>query len=313
MQDNIKRESYIRFCRENTPPAFFHAEWLDAVCGKGHWDAALVLSGAETRAVMPYLLRKQGPFTVLGMPPLTPYLGPWLLYPEEQKSSSRFSLETRLYEELISQLPGAHKINMQLHHTMRNGLPFYWAGYNLQQRYTFLIKPDTQEALWEKLDGSIRRQIRKAEKQIDISAAGKVDDFFKLNRATFQRKQKAVPYNIDLVRRIDKASGQSFECSILLGRKEDKAVSGIFLVEDQHEVYYLMGGTLPRYLQTGVASLLMWRSILYAAEKKKTFNFEGSMYPSIANFFKSFGGDLTAYLKVQKVNSPFLKFIRTIK
>ncbi len=313
MQDKTKREAYMRFCRENKAPVFFHAEWLDIVCGKGGWDAALALSGTEVNGVMPFAIHKKPLFRFIGMPPLTPYLGPWLFYPADQKPSSRFSYEVRLYKSLVAQLPRADKINLQFHHTINNGLPFYWSGFRLHERYTFLVEPQKKELLWDLLEGSIRRQIKKAEKQISVNRSDDIERFFTLNKATFQRKNKAMSYDIDLVQRLYKAGTESFECSLLMGDKDGKAVSGLFLVEDDHEVYYLMGGTLPEYLNTGTASLLMWQAILYAMGKKKIFNFEGSMYPSIAGFFKSFGACLTPYLRVQKTNSTFLKIIRNLK
>ncbi|HIB29062.1 MAG TPA: hypothetical protein EYO24_00930 [Candidatus Marinimicrobia bacterium] len=55
-------------------------------------------------------------------------------------------------------------------------------------------------------------------------------------------------------------------------------------------------------------SLLLWNGILLAKEKNLTFDFEGSMVPGIAEFFRSFGSEASTYYQVVKVKPSLLKF-----
>ena len=58
----------------------------------------------------------------------------------------------------------------------------------------------------------------------------------------------------------------------------------------------------------GAMSFLLWNGILLAKEKNLTFDFEGSMVPGIAEFFRSFGSDASTYYQVVKVKLFLLKF-----
>ena len=55
-------------------------------------------------------------------------------------------------------------------------------------------------------------------------------------------------------------------------------------------------------------SLLLWNGILLAKEKNLTFDFEGSMVPDIAEFFRSFGSEASTYYQVVKVKASLLRF-----
>ena len=61
---------------------------------------------------------------------------------------------------------------------MRTCLPFIWAGYRAEARYTYRLEDlHSENALWEGLAGNIRREIRKAQRQLRVRQGDDVDLF----------------------------------------------------------------------------------------------------------------------------------------
>ncbi|MFM1933112.1 MAG: hypothetical protein RL226_2415 [Bacteroidota bacterium] len=75
--------------------------------------------------------------------------------------------------------------------------------------------------------------------------------------------------------------------------------AGVF-VADASVFYYLMGGA-DRNANAGGMSLLLHEALLLAQKQGcQVFDFEGSMIPGVATFFKSFGGEPTQYMHLTK-------------
>ena len=73
-------------------------------------------------------------------------------------------------------------------------------------------------------------------------------------------------------------------------------------------MYYIAGGYNNFDKKGEAMSFLLWRGILLAKEKNLTFDFEGSMVPGIAEFFRSFGSEASRYYQVEKVKPSILKY-----
>lgn len=81
-----------------------------------------------------------------------------------------------------------------------------------------------------------------------------------------------------------------------------------FFAWDRQTMYYIAGGYNNSDKKGEAMSFLLWRGILLAKEKNLTFDFEGSMVPGIAEFFRSFGSEASTYYQVVKVQSSLLRF-----
>ena len=124
-----RKKIYQAFCASQPElPLFFQPWWLDAVCVEGEWDVCLSLDkGGNVRGMLPYYLKKYYGFTVSTMPMLTPYLGPWIVYPPKRKD--RFSFENKVMKELIEQLPAVAFSRQDFPVVTQNSLPFIWSGF----------------------------------------------------------------------------------------------------------------------------------------------------------------------------------------
>ena len=281
-------------------PIFHQPWWLDAVA-PGRWDAATVDRGGRTVAALPFVVRGPRWLRVLSQPPLTPFLGPWIAREEGAKYTTSLGDQMELQAELEAKLPAASAFHQSFSSTVVNCLPFIWAGYRAEVRYTYQLTDLTsEEALWEGLAGNIRREIRKARRQLEVREATDVDRFYDVWAKTFARQGAAAPDRARL-ERIDAACAERDARLMLFACDEAERVHAVaYVVWDRGTAYYLMGGGDPQLRTSGASSLLVWEAIRRARAGSQVFDFEGSMLRPVERFFRAFGGRQTPYLHVSR-------------
>jgi len=307
--------AYRQFCAA-TPelPLFLTDWWLDAVCMDGPWDAAMVYENGAVKAVMPYYqVKGKLGHTYLTLPLWTPFMGPWLIYPEQQKYNSRLSFEKKIITQLIEQLPPFDSFIQNFSHTVSNGLPFHWQGFNLAVGYTYVLENLTDPgAVNADFKSTIRGKIRKAEKLVSVTETDEIEIFYHLLKKTYQRQQKQASVSLEFLKRINTACNAHHCRKIFLahepGVHPTRNHAAILLVWDSRSVYLIGSGGDPALRSSGATALLIREAVSFAASLGKQFDFEGSMIQPIEEFFSSFGAAQKSYLSVSKVNSTFLKF-----
>ena len=312
------KDLYRDFCAsEPTIPIFSRDWWLDAVCGGAeNWDVALVEKGAKVIASMPYYLKKKAGFSLLTHPPLTQTLGPWFS-PSKAKYAKALTEQKDLMQALIDQLPAFDLFVQNWNHHNTNWLPFYWRGFSQTTLYTYVL-PDIsdEDLIWSGLQANIRTDIRKAENRFKLTIRDDIglDAFLRLNRLTFERQGKALPYSEEFVRRLDAACGERDCRKILIAvDSEGRHHAGVYIVWDENSAYYIMGGGDPELRNSGATSLCMWHAIRYAATVTRQFDFEGSMMESVERFFRGFGSRQTQYFRITKTPSRILRIREVMK
>ncbi len=294
-------------------PLFCRDWWLDAVCGPGGWDAAVVEQGGEVAAAMPFYVRRRLGLTLLVQPPLTQTLGPWV---RETGAGPTGTLERqkRVMSSLIDQLPPFAHFEQAWNHRVTNWLPFFWRGFSQTTRYTYVL-PDLGDegALWANLRENIRREIRKAEGRhaLTVRSADSPAELQDLNRKTFERQGRAVPYAPEIVERIDRACESRGCRRIWIAEDgEGRPHAGAYVVWDEDSAYYLIGGGDPELRRSGATSLCLWHAIRHAATVTRGFDFEGSMLEPVERFFRAFGARQVPYHLVSKTPSRLWRLRR---
>jgi hypothetical protein len=305
------KNKYRSLCAiEASIPIFSQAWWLDATVGEESWDVALVESGDVIVAAMPFALRRRFGFKMLGQPILTQTLGPWLR-DSKGKSATILARQKKLLESLIAHLPPFSHYNQNWHFKMLNWLPFYWAGFQQTTRYTYILElVGDEQNLWNGFQENIRTDIRKASKRYNLRVRDDlgIDDFLMINRMTYARQNKELPYTAAFVRKLDQACATRDARKIFIAEDEQgRRHAGVYMVWDKNSAYYLMGGGDPKLRNSGATSLCMWEAIKFASTVTQRFDFEGSMIEPVEKFFRAFGAQQTPYFKVSKTSSRLLK------
>lgn len=277
--------------------------WLDAVA-PGRWGQAVVERDGRTVARLPYTVRGRGRWRMLTQPPLTQTLGPWV-EPSGAKPANALAREMELLTALEAALPPAEAFLQGFSPTMLNALPFFWAGYRLEMRYTYRLEGlRSEEALWDGLRGNIRREIRKARKRVEIQDDLGLDRFYDVWAKTFSRQGLEPPLALPQLDRLDAACATRGARAMLFASDEaDRVHSVTYVVWDEHAAYYLLGGSDPELRTSGAASLLIWEAIMRARQVTDTFDFEGSMLEPLERFIRAFGARQAPYLSVSRTSS----------
>jgi hypothetical protein len=273
--------------------------WLDAVA-PGHWDELLLRRGDHVVARWPYVLSKRCGLTAMRMPPLTPTLGPWLMM-TDAKYYTEVSRQMELLEELIARLPRADYICQALSPQISSWLPFYWAGFEQTTRYTYrLFDISDPDAIWNGMDNTIRRNIRKAEKRVEVNSDLGIDELLRIVEMSFRRQGKSMPYRRDLVYRLDAACARHNCRRMFFAEDAAKRIhAAAFIVWDQNAAYYLMGGGDPELRSSGAHAFLLWKAFNFCASVTTAFDFEGSALRNVEHFFRAFGARQVPYLVVR--------------
>lgn len=312
-----KKQIYRNLClTEKSIPIFSRDWWLDAVCGNEHWDVAIVTNGDLVIGAMPYYMKIKYGFKILCQPKLTQTLGPWIRI-NEAKYTNQLAYQKDIMQNLIVQLPSYNYFSQNWHYSITNWLPFYWQGFEQTTHYTYIIPElSSLDNVFSELRENIRGDIRKASNRFSLQVRTNLslDDFFKLNESTFIRQNKKVPYNKELVKKIDNACHQRNCRKIFIAEDEDGRLhAGVYIIWDENSAYYLMGGGEPDLRNSGASSLCLWEAIKYASKVTQKFDFEGSMLEPVERFVRAFGAKQTPYFNVYHTPSFLVRVIKALR
>lgn len=198
---------------------------------------------------------------------------------------------------------GAQYVNLNFPSRIVDTQPFIWKGYSAKTRYSYLIDlSGSKEELLANLSSEKRKSLNKAEKDgLQIRQTEDYELVYSLIVKSLERNQ--IAKNLPIIRSIlfsfaNKTNSYAF---VAYYNNEPAGVS-FCLIDDQKAVY-LFGGLDADNKHHGAGVSCMWRSILLAKESGlKWFDFEGSMNVAIERYFREFGGSLTPYFCVEKVN-----------
>ncbi len=305
------KEQYRRHS-ENEPsiPLYSRAWWLDAVCGRDCWDVCLVADEEGVTASMPYFMINKGGFKQIVQPPLTLNLGPWIS-PSKAKYSKTLSREKALMEQLIAQLPKYHSFHQNWHYSKQNWLPFYWKGFKQTTRYTYVIEnlKDLDAVLGE-FSSSYRNKIRKAEKLVSVEKNLSLEQFYKLNKMTFERQNLTIPYSYDFLVKQDSALVAQGCREVFYAVDDSGAIhSALYLIWDDMSSYVHLVGEDPSLRNSGAGIKLIWEAIKYSSQELglDMLDFAGSMIEGVEQVRRDCGARQKAYFSVSRTPSVLLQ------
>lgn len=297
------KQKYHDLCKMETSISIFsQGWWLDAVCGKENWNVVLIEKGGQIVASFPYYLKRKYGFQMIQMPMLTQTMGPWIRYPVGQKYAKKLAYEKDIFSELIALLPDFNSFLQNFHYSITNWLPFYWHGFVQTTRYTYVLNNLTDvNNIYDSFRENIRREIRKAEKFVEVYISEDIELFYQINKMTFERQNKAIPYSLEFLKQLDMVLAANKCRKIFLAKDEQERIhAAVYIIWDTHSAYYLMGGGHPELRHSGAHSLLIWKAIQHSATVTKKFDFEGSMIEPVERFFRGFGAVQTPYSTIRR-------------
>ncbi|WP_118951397.1 GNAT family N-acetyltransferase [Taibaiella helva] len=285
-------------------PVFFQPWWLDIV--SDNWHITMAPGPAGTIAgVWPVALESKLGLSIIRNPLLTPYLGPFFL------QSLTTEQQARVFETLWQQFPRWDSFDMETTVSFDRADLLQQKEIGVSEKITFEIAlAPGEDALWRAMSSNHRNLIRQAEaSHTIIENPGQTTRLLQLHRETFSRKNKPYPFVPAMIDRLVQCSHEQDSGSLWhLQDAQGRITAAIFTVWDRQKMYLLLSATDPEAAHPGAVRLLIWHAIKAARQKGlSVFDFEGSMDPGIAAFFRRFGGSQKTYLCASRNRSLLWK------
>lgn len=297
-----------------TNSVFEQPWWLDIVA-PNQWEEILVKEGGKVLARWPIVKNRKG----ITMPDMTKTLGFWLS-DNILVHDKCFNERKRITKRLLEQLPGNISIDICLDSRVDYFLPMFWMQFTIKPRIFYQINDlNDTDLLYKNYPGIVRENIKKAQKKLTVRSIDDIEILLVLLDKTFMRQNAKNPYSKGLIRNIYETSKKFNACKLLYAADEsDNIYSGILYVFDENLFIALVGGTDPKYKNSGAFTLLLWEGIKLASGISKAFNFGGSMVEGIENFLRQFGGEPVVYYQIIKrkkslLNTLFIKYYNLLK
>ncbi|WP_428235936.1 GNAT family N-acetyltransferase [Gracilimonas sp.] len=287
---------------------FMQPWWLDIVA-PNQWEDIRIEKGGEIYARWPVVKRKEKGFTFVQMPVLTQKLGPWIKQ-TSPKIETVHSTERSMLEKLIEKLPHFDKLTYNLSEDIVNYLPFIWNGFTQHSLTTFRFEyPFDTDKTWKRLKSSVRRDIRRAEEELEVSKNIKAGELYDMVVKTFDRQGLKPSYSKEVITELVKQASARERASIFGAKdSEGKLHAAQLFIHDDDATYYLAGGFEPDSDVPGAVSLVLWNGIKEANNRENAFDFEGSSIKSIERYFSSFGAKQVYFHNIQAVSKRFAPF-----
>ncbi len=292
--------AYRQFCQAAQIPVFARDWYLDSTCLDGQWDFATLYDADQLVGVWPYYLKQKGPFRYLTLPPLTKFMGPYLL-PEYRQRPDK----DRWYQDLYQALPKVSSITQNCFYQLPTEQAFPLPQFNPKRFYSYRLEDiEDLDALYASFTRYYRNSIlKKAPQRLEIRHDLGIEAYYEINRKTYARQEIEPPFSLALLqsnmKALEKAqAGLPFFAVDAEGRLHAAAL----LVWDEQTAYYHSAGGDPELRKSGAGIYVVWAMIRYAVEQLglKNFDFAGSMIPAIEKIWLNFGAQKKEYFHIEK-------------
>lgn len=274
------------------------------MCGEDNWDVYLVGFGNDIKASFVYQLDETDGVKKIHRSLLTQNSGLWINYPKDQGIAARQKYEEKIVDEICDYIEslGLAMYDQQHNYRFQNYMPFFWRRYSVQVKYTYVISDTSDmEKVRAEYVSKVKNQIRKAEGSLTAGPISDLQEFYRVNKLTFDRQGVEIPYTYEQFEKLYNACKERSRVRLLaIYDKEGNTHSVAMLVWDSQTVYFLLNGTDPDYKQHQGNLMLIDRSIEAAHDMGLSFDFEGSVIKSVNHCYRDFSGIPMPYFRITK-------------
>jgi len=311
------KELYSQFCATKMDiPVFFQPWWLDIVTHEGSWKVLIdTTENGQVRGVLPLFQKTKFGLSYGSMPPLTPYLGIYINYPDNiEKEERKRAFEEKVVNNLVDQLGSQNYFNQNFHRGFESWLPMHWKGFRNTTKLTNVFEDLSDlEMIRSGFKDSLRNKLNKSSNLLVIEDTDDIALFHSINKKTFERQGMSIPYSLDFLKKLDKELAQRDQRKIFLAKdSEGQYHAGAFIIIDQKHHYLIGLGADTKLRKSGAIPFVIWHAIQDTAKNKKAFDFEGSTIPAVAGIFRNFGAKQVPYYNIYKSKNKFTDALLTM-
>ncbi|GIV31100.1 MAG: hypothetical protein KatS3mg029_0451 [Saprospiraceae bacterium] len=276
---------------------YFYTWFLDAACPD--WLAITVSHRGKCFLQWPLPVKRKAFLRYAFQPRLTQFGGP-LLAPFEGPNHQRQYLYKVALQHAIAALPKLFVIDINLHPSLDFFLPFHWAGFEVRPRYTYWLPLAADvKAVEARFSSSTRRNLDKSRKEGCYTRLAESPD----NLLMLARQADIFDAGHEQAfRRIWQVLVQHGAGHVLEAFTADGQLAGAAAyVLDGVRTIYLSSALEPELRRSDAGTLLVAEGIAMACRNHcQWFDFEGSMIPSVEQFFRKFNPVGKVYWNVSR-------------
>lgn len=281
--------------------------YLDAACeSPDDWQVILVKSGEQIIAAFPFQYKRiRHGFLQIDNPWMAPRLGIWIDYQDCESPSSRYSLEDKVVESVIAKLPPFDIFNIHFDGRFQNWQKFYEAGFQQTTYYSYVLAHDRlqPEALLSIFESNKRRAVNKAMREnvrIRSLSAAEYWDFWE---QSYKKRSREIACDKQQYERLTAAIVQHGCHYIKAAYNGDgDVICLLFVFYDAKRCYEIFMSYMPD-MKPSSRPLLTYDAMRFAWENGCDYDFEGSMIPSVANYYSDFNAVKEPYYSISKYSS----------
>lgn len=313
-------DTWNAFVSESPSGTLFHTSFWKSIIEAAYSPASLAIVGCfedlKLAGGCVFLDRTVLKHRTAVTPLLTPYSGFVLPNAGGEKLSDQVSRNSAILAALSKWLSSNFDYQSFTNApALEDSRPLQAEGYTLAPRFTYHVnlRLPTDE-LWGRLDGSVRRQIRKAERQdFDVSDFIEPQEAYRLFAETFSRRGERCPVTPQLFNELLTNERLRDYRRVFCAHSGGQLVSFIVLLEYQGTFYYALASTVSDWLSSGISSYMVWEVIrMHACQEWHVLDFVGANIPSIARFKEGFNPKLVHCFQCEKFRTPYAKWGRNL-
>ncbi|MFB6259069.1 MAG: GNAT family N-acetyltransferase [Flavobacteriales bacterium] len=297
--------------RDPSIPLFLQPDWMETLHEKDN-EWGVVLSGrkGDIKGFLPFSIRYRAGLRLIGMPYLTPYMGPWLYFPEKGGRD----YEMRTMRELIEGLPSFHEFDQKFHPAVKNWFPFYTQAFRQSTLYTNILPVPSQKDIRSVYTPEFRNHLKKLEESTRIVQEEDIHPLLQLHEKEQQKRRIPELVDQETLAGIDELLASRKDRRILYAYDDQgDLLGGVYLARDEHSVYYLMGSSDPERRALNPIGRLLHEGYEWASGRGLPFDLAGSMIPSIERAYRRMGSEPLPHHRVWQRKGMIIKSLRFLQ
>lgn len=279
-------------------PTIFHEPWWLDIATEGRWGVAEATENGRVVGRLPYFERKKMGMSILGLPPLTHFLGPAV-----GKPGSNSLRHLDITKELLRKLPPASAIYVKCQRDIGDVIGFQSSGFRSSVQFTHEIEPQAVDVLWKNLRDKARNAIRRSRERYHVCVGKDPAAFMQFYRRNIEVKGETNWMDTNICTGLIQACLERNRGRLYEARDErGEFAAAIFCAWDNVSSYYLMTTRDPK-AHFGATSLLVWEAISDAAKSGLIFDFDSSSEGS-ARFAYNFTSNVVPRYVATRIAPP---------
>jgi hypothetical protein len=273
-------------------PTVFHEDWWLDAATQGNYSVVEVTAGGKIVGRLPFVLRKRSGLRGIWTPSLTHFLGPGI-DDGDGSNTSRFLRRMEITRELILKLPPASWQCIRCHRGITDVIAFQEQSFKTYAQFTYELESRPIPELWQQLRDKTRNVIRRAQERFTVGELNDVDEFVRVYEDHLTSRHIQNTLDLGAAKRVAQAALERNRGRILAAKNDkDEIVAANFCAWDNKSSFYVTC-TRSESAGNGVASLLVWEAIQYAASRGLIFDFSGLGTRGSVLHYAGFGGTVS--------------------